>query len=113
MDKDLSFSVGGKLCVFRSAKAAWYYIKVPKKESNQIKQSTTRKPKGWGSIPVAVSINDTEWNTSIFPDKKTGTYLLFIKANIRKKEKIEEGGNVSLTFRINASYNTSNVLTLS
>ncbi|HEY4473963.1 MAG TPA: DUF1905 domain-containing protein [Candidatus Paceibacterota bacterium] len=43
----------------------------------------------------------TVWNTSIFPDKKSGSYLLPLKAKIRKAENIADHASVSfvLTFR--------------
>jgi len=37
-----------------------------------------------------VNIGKTSWMTSIFPDKKSTSYLLPIKAEIRKKEQIKE-----------------------
>ena len=43
---------------------------------------------------------ELEWETSIFADKKSGGYLLAIKAAIRKKEKISEGSFVSVMIEI-------------
>ena len=56
--------------------------------------------RGWGSLPVKVAIGETSWNTSIFPDKKLGSYLLPIKSDVRKKELISAGNIVQLSLEI-------------
>ncbi|MEZ4087023.1 MAG: DUF1905 domain-containing protein [Candidatus Gracilibacteria bacterium] len=78
--------------------AAWHFVTLPKKEGIYIKDSFGALSKGFGSLPVKVIIGETEWKTSIFPDKKSGSYVLPVKANVRKKEGIKEGDNV--VFRI-------------
>ena len=55
---------------------------------------------GFGSVPVIVMIGKTRWKTSIFPDKRSGTYLLPIKAEVRKKENIMSEDIVSVTVQI-------------
>ena len=46
--------------------------------------------RGFGSLKVQARIGDSEWSTSIFPDKTRG-WLLPIKAAIRKAEGIGDG----------------------
>ncbi|MBL8031584.1 MAG: DUF1905 domain-containing protein [Candidatus Doudnabacteria bacterium] len=77
--------------------AAWHFVSVPKKESARIKALFGGLQRGFGSFPVTVSIGKTTWLTSIFPDPKTGTYLLPVKAAVRKKEGVVEGKAVSVT----------------
>lgn len=71
--------------------AAWHFITVPKKESEDIKKRFGAKKRGWGSLPVVVQVGETEWKTSIFPDSKSGTYILPLKAVVRRKEGLFEG----------------------
>ena len=82
--------------------AGWHFVTLPKKQSNLIKKSFGAMKRGWGSLPVSVTIGKTTWNTSIFPDAKAGAYLLPLKANVRKKEKISVGDTtiVSIELRI-------------
>lgn len=80
--------------------AGWHFVSVPKKESAEIKKNFSSVKRGWGSLPVSVTIGKTEWNTSIFPDKKTETYLLPVKASVRKKEGIFAGDNTVLIIKI-------------
>ncbi|MEK7647499.1 MAG: DUF1905 domain-containing protein [Patescibacteria group bacterium] len=81
-------------------KAAWYFLSIPEHEAATIKQNHARIRRGWGSIPVVVTIGKTTWKTSIFPDSKSGTYLLPIKAAIRKKEHLDEDALVPYTLFI-------------
>ena len=71
--------------------AGWHFATVPKAQSAQIRSKATGTKRGWGSVPVRVKLGETEWETSLFPQGKTGTYLFAIKAGVRKAEGIEEG----------------------
>lgn len=82
--------------------AAWRFITVPKKESEVIRKKYGARARGWGSLPVSVTIGETSWNTSIFPDKKSGTYLLPLKAAVRKAEGIFDDDTVAFSLTIRA-----------
>ena len=79
--------------------AGWHFTGIPKKESEEIKKVSKVKA-GFGSIPVIATIGKTQWKTSIFPDKKSGTYLLPLKAQVRKKENIFSNDTVYLTIEL-------------
>lgn len=74
--------------------AGWHFVTLPKKQSNEIKELFSGMSGGWGSLPVIVTIGKTSWKTSIFPDKKTEAYLLPLKSEVRKKEKIVNGDTI-------------------
>jgi hypothetical protein len=80
--------------------AGWHFLGVDKKQSAIIKGKYGQNRCGFGSIPVHVKLGKTEWKTSIFPDSKSGTYLLPLKAQVRKKEEIEEGDAVTFSLFI-------------
>jgi hypothetical protein len=66
-------------------KAAWYFVTLPEDIAAEIKFFTGKKI-GFGTIRVFARIGNTSWKTSIFPDSKSNSYLLPIKADVRKKE---------------------------
>lgn len=78
---------------------AWYFCSLPKKLATDIKGLTKIK-RGWGSVRVRVFIGGSTWNTSVFPDSKSDTYLLPIKKSVRMKEELEEGDTVSITVKL-------------
>lgn len=80
--------------------AAWHFITVPKDVSDRIKTTYGDMARGWGSLPIKASIGKTAWKTSIFPDKKLGAYLLPVKADVRKKEKLESGNEILCIIQI-------------
>lgn len=79
---------------------AWRFLALPKKQGQEIKEKFANSAKAWGSIPVSVTIGKTIWDTSLFPDKKSGSYLLPLKAKVRKAEDIADGASVSFSIRV-------------
>ena len=88
-----TYTVKNTIWKYHAEQAAWYFVTLNKKVSEQIKEQAKKK-KGWGSIRVEVKTGETLWQTSIFPDKTKG-YLLPIKASVRKKENLDEGDTIS------------------
>ena len=79
---------------------AWHFISIPKKQGENIKKKFGANVKGWGSLPVLAKIGKTSWRTSIFPDKRSGSYLLPLKVEIRKKEGIFKGDIVDFSIKV-------------
>ena len=80
--------------------AAWRFISLPQALASEVKVKFGKMKKGWGSIPVLVMVGKTTWETSIFPDKKSQTYLLPMKLEVRKKEGIMDGDKIAVCLRI-------------
>lgn len=78
----------------------WRFLPVPKREAVEIRAAHGAFARGWGSIRVSVTIGKTVWDTSIFPDKASGTYLLPLKAEVREAEGIADGATVKFGLRV-------------
>ena len=76
-------------------KGGWHFANLSPKQSAEIKVRFGDKLRGWGSLPVRVRIGKTQWDTSIFPDRKRKSYLFAIKAEVRKEESIGIGDTVT------------------
>ncbi len=101
---DLSFSFTGKCWLWQEGKGAWYFITLPEDKSEEIKffnENMHEKRRGWGAVRVQVTIGATAWETSIFPASKLSAYILPVKADVRKKEKITVGDSVKVKIKIN------------
>jgi hypothetical protein len=72
-----------------SATGGWYFVSLPIELSNEIRGTLQWQEEGWGRLKAIAKIGNSEWNTAIWFDTKHSTYLLPIKAEIRRKEKIE------------------------
>lgn len=97
--KKNTYSVSSKVWLY-PGNAAWHFLTVPKKDSDDIKKRFGKNARGWGSLPVEVTIGDTTWTTSIFPDSKSGTYLLPLKASVRRSEGLFEGEKTAYALTI-------------
>ena len=73
---------------------SWHFVTIPKKFSKIITDNFGESKRGFGSIRVQVSVGESKWKTSIFPMKE-GTFVLPLKAQIRKEEKIKAGKTLS------------------
>lgn len=94
------YKINAKIWLYPGENANWHFVTVPKKESKEITDTFAQFKKGWGSLPVEATLGDTVWNTSIFPDRKSGTYLLPIKAIVRRKEGLEHDNLVKVHITI-------------
>ena len=83
---------------FWKGPAPWYFVTIPTEPSRAITAISNSVTYGWGVIPVRVQLGKTVWRTSLFP--KDELYLVPIRANVRKAEKVEEGDEVTVTLDI-------------
>jgi hypothetical protein len=96
----VEFSFKAKLWMW-SDENSWHFVTLPKKNVQELREIAQLQPRrGFGSMRVYVSVGTSEWQTSIFPDSKSGSYLLPIKKPIRKKEKLTAGDFVKATIRL-------------
>jgi len=76
-------------------KGSWHFITIEKPQSQEIKKDWHWPTKGFGSIPVIVTLGTSTWKTSVFPGKG-GSYLLPLKKAVRDKEGIKIGNQIKL-----------------
>lgn len=49
---------------------------------------------------MRIKIGKTEWNTSLFPHRKSNCHLLAVRAQVQKKEKLAEEDRVRAVIAI-------------
>lgn len=75
-------------------KAAWHFVTLPADVADDITFHFSHVKRGWGSLPVSLTARNVTWQTSIFPDKKSQSYLLPLKAKIRQQLDCHAGDEV-------------------
>jgi Domain of unknown function (DUF1905) len=75
---------------------SWFFITIDGHVAEAIRAASPGRTAAWGSVYVSVTIGATSWQTSLFPSKEIGGYLLPVKAAVRKAERISEGDAVTL-----------------
>jgi hypothetical protein len=99
-----TFTIQGKVWLYPGA-AGWHFVTLPTDESVTIALLATPLKRAWGSVGVTATIGTTSWQTSLFPDRKRGAYLLPVKASVRTKEKISAGDGITVTLEFTAKTN--------
>lgn len=93
MSENHSFEFQAPVWRWESEKASWFFVTLPVETAEQIRFFFPLR-RGFGSIPVSVRIGTTSWKTSIFPDKKSNSFILPLKSTVRNAEGIEEGNEI-------------------
>lgn len=99
MEPDLEFQFEAELWL-TSGKGGWHFITLPQDIGAAIRMLSGPRP-GFGHLPASGRIGASRFRTSIFPDSASGSYLLPIKADIRKKERLVGGDRVTVSLTIN------------
>ena len=76
--------------------AGWHFVTLPSDIADEIDELAGPAHRGFGSRRVAVTIGATRWSTSIFPDRKAGSYMLPIKKQVRAAEQLVPGDAVEV-----------------
>jgi Domain of unknown function (DUF1905) len=95
-----TYNLRAKVWLYPGA-AAWHFVTLSKGPAREI-QHFFGGDRAWGSVPVEVTVGSTTWKTSVFPDKKSASYVLPLKAAVRKAEAIKVGATISLSLKVMA-----------
>jgi len=80
--------------------AAWHFVTLPGDVADDIRARTSGERRGFGSVRVQVTVGNTTWSTSVFPDKTSGSYVLPVKRSVRDAEGLEPGEAVPIDLRL-------------
>lgn len=88
----MRYTFKGEVWVWKSedAPASWRFVTLPKDVSAAIRTLVPQRG-GFGSLRVNATIGKTTWTTSLFPSRQQGAFLLPLKAEVRRKEKLADG----------------------
>jgi hypothetical protein len=78
--------------------AGWHFVSLPEAIADDIDEVVGER-RGFGSIPVEVTIGTSTWRTSLFPDANTGTFVLPVKKAVRVEERLEADAPVVVRLR--------------
>jgi hypothetical protein len=79
---------------------SWTFVSLPADASEEIRELVAQPRRGFGSLRVRVTIGDTRWTTSIFPDSKQECYVLPVKKAVRKAEQLDVGDTATVTVEV-------------
>ncbi|MDA2987841.1 MAG: DUF1905 domain-containing protein [Actinomycetota bacterium] len=79
--------------------ASWHFLTVPKEVADEIEDMPMNRG-GFGSVRVEVTIGSSTWQTSLFPSKEIGSFVLPLKKPVRGAEGLGVGDVCSVRLRI-------------
>ena len=89
-----------ELWEYQPTQVTWVFVTLPTEAADDLRFMTHSLPKvGFGTIKVRVTLGSDQWLTSVFPDKSSGSFLLPIKAPIRKKQDLVVGDRCTLVLQ--------------
>ena len=94
-----SYSFRAELWLYPE-EAGWHFLTLPADVADDLREEAAAFRKGFGSIRVTAEIAGHTWQTSVFPDSKSGSYLLPVKKGIRAAARINAGDEVAVRLEI-------------
>ncbi|WBU38560.1 DUF1905 domain-containing protein [Homoserinibacter sp. YIM 151385] len=90
-----------ELWLWEARREAWTFVTLPPELGEAVRDAAgARPPAGFGAVPVEVSTGTTSWRTSVFPDAARGSYVLPVKAAVRRAEGLEPGASARYRIRV-------------
>jgi hypothetical protein len=80
--------------------AGWHFITLPVDVAEEIREATALLRKGFGSVRVTADLGGQTWQTSLFPDTQSGSYLLPVKKAVRTAARISAGDEVEVRLTV-------------
>ncbi len=93
----MTFEFEGTIWYWRGP-SPHHFVTVPEEYCEEIRAISGLVTYGWGMIPVEVRLGDSTWRTSLWP--KDGRYIVPLRLNVRQREGVGEGDNVTIQLTI-------------
>jgi hypothetical protein len=78
----------------------WTFVSLPTEASEEIRDLAGGTRRGFGSLRVRVTVGESTWKTSIFPDSARGSYVLPIRRAVRTAEALDAGDIATVTVEL-------------
>ena len=95
MQKNILFDF--KASVWQHNGGGWFFVSLPEELSNEIRENLQWQEEGWGRMKAKAECNEVNWETAIWYDTKHKTYILPLKADVRKKAKLSPNDEVEVS----------------
>lgn len=103
-DGDPSFEIEAELWRWTPeppAKGSWHFVTIVGEAADAIRAQAFELramggARGFGSVRLRASVDGVAFDSSAFPHKESGGYLLPVKAEVRRKAGVAEGDVVEV-----------------
>lgn len=84
------FAFDALVWTWTNATSSWWFVSLPASIADDIANRVPHRP-GFGSVRVQVTVGSSTWSTSVFPSNEAQTYVLPVKKDVRRRERLAEG----------------------
>ena len=78
----------------------WHFVTLPPELADELRERTAGSRTGFGSIRVRATAGGVSWDTSVFPDATSGSYLLPVKKSVRDSAGLGDGSAVRVRLEL-------------
>lgn len=82
---------------------AWHFVTLPVEFADEIREVAGDPGRGFGSVKVVARIGTSKWSTSVFPDRRSGSYVLPVKKAVRLAEGLDDGIDAEVSLELGQS----------
>jgi hypothetical protein len=75
---------------------SWCFVTLPVDVADELRERAG-EPRGFGSVRVHARVGETAWDTSVFPDAASGSFVLPVKKAVRTAAGVGEGDLLTVT----------------
>ena len=93
MGRDVTFTAE---LWMHGGEGGWHFVTLPTEAAEQVEDAAPPRA-GFGSVRVTVTIGESTWSTSLFPDRKSASYVLPVKRAVREANDLLAGDVVTVT----------------
>ncbi|KRE66221.1 hypothetical protein ASG92_16415 [Arthrobacter sp. Soil736] len=80
--------------------SGWHFLTLPEDLADDIREESAAFRRGFGSVKVTASIAGHQWQTSLFPESRSRSYVLPVKKAIRTAARISAGDEVEVVLSL-------------
>jgi len=93
------YELTGKVWLY-PGKGGWHFVTLPADLADELRTRYADNHRAFGSLRVTASMGSTMWSTSLFTDTRSSSYLLPIKAQVRRHVGIEDGDTATIVLEL-------------
>jgi hypothetical protein len=82
--------------------AGWHFLTLPPEVADDVREVGAAARAGFGSVRVTATVGGTSWRTSVFPDARSGSFLLPVKKPVRAAEGLRAGDRVRVELAVSS-----------
>jgi Domain of unknown function (DUF1905) len=77
-----------------------YFVTLPDAVTAEVRERFGGSHEAVGSLPISVALGQSIWSTSLYGDAASDSYVIPIKDDVRRRERVREAQIVTLKFAI-------------